>query len=56
MRATSAPLTSQVISLMGSLFFVAELAASPPLLSVPLVILDAVEDFDKCARTFPLPP
>lgn len=23
---------------------------SPPLLSVPLVILDAVEDLDKCAR------
>ncbi|KAH7511376.1 hypothetical protein FEM48_ZijujUnG0019500 [Ziziphus jujuba var. spinosa] len=34
--------------------FVAELAAFPPLLSVPLVILDAVEDFDKCARMFPL--
>lgn len=30
----------------------AELAASPPLLSVPL---DAVEDFDKCARIFPPP-
>ena len=28
----------------------AELAASSPLLSVPL---DAVEDFDKCARIFP---